>query len=78
MSHLDQAKLLMSKTIPSSFINDLKNLIIPFGDRCEKKGCDTVFSLLRGLLLEFSGQSLDLPLVVSIRRVFPGVYCSHS
>lgn len=64
MSHLDQAKLLISRTDSQKFVKDLKNLIVPFANRCEKKGCDTLYSLLRGLLLEFSENGLDLPLAV--------------
>lgn len=61
LNHSEQSKLLLARTDKNSFMNDLKNLIVPLSKRCKEENCHTAYSLLRDILIHFSEQSLELP-----------------
>ncbi|KDR17610.1 Neuroblastoma-amplified sequence, partial [Zootermopsis nevadensis] len=73
LSDLDTCKLLMSKTVETTFIDDLKHLLLPFLLRCEKEAAGSRRQLLLDYLIFLSSQDLSLP-----HKLFEHLHNEHS
>ncbi|XP_047117537.1 NBAS subunit of NRZ tethering complex-like isoform X2 [Schistocerca piceifrons] len=61
LSDFEKAKLLMSKTSEETFVNDIKHLLLPFLERCEKQSEGIKMKLLGEYLVDVSSDNLKLP-----------------
>ncbi|XP_046403983.1 neuroblastoma-amplified sequence-like [Ischnura elegans] len=65
-TNLEKAQLLMQKTTESSFVRDMKYLLMPFLVRCEKESKGSLKQLLHDYLIDISSKDLRLPLQLFI------------
>nr|CAD7398642.1 unnamed protein product [Timema cristinae] len=62
LSELDKVKLLMSKTTESTFVTDLRQILLPYLTRCDNRSPGSRIRLLREYLVDVSARDLALPL----------------
>ncbi|XP_068083289.1 NBAS subunit of NRZ tethering complex [Anabrus simplex] len=62
LTDFERAKLLMSKTVKSTFVEDMKHILLPFLVRCERNSSGSKMQVLKSYLLDLSTKDLAMPL----------------